>query len=177
MRKIWMPIVAVLLSSLLLLVLYNATLGIRQDNAEKELQEKMATILPGSSTFTKEEYTGDDSNIEFVYKAETGYVIGTSTAGYAGTIKMLVGVSNDGLVTGLQVRQMKETPGLGANALYEWEFLSQFLNTDGNALVGENIDAISGATVTSMAVTRSVNSAVAFVTGSDADSGATSWGG
>jgi Na+-translocating ferredoxin:NAD+ oxidoreductase RnfG subunit len=43
--------------------------------------------------------------------------------------------------------------------------------------VGTNVDAITGATVTSKAVVRSVNSAVAFVTGADTDSGATSWGG
>ena len=90
---------------------------------------------------------------------------------------MLIGVHNDGYVTGLQVRQMEETFGLGAEALSDWEFLSQFLRTEGDATVGENIDAISGATVTSKAITRSVNSAVAFVTGSDVDSGATSWGG
>ena len=177
MRKMWIPAVSVLLAAVLLLFAYNITLQIRQDIAERELYEKMATILPGSTNFEKEEYTGDDSTIEFVYKGETGYVIGTSTYGYAGTIKMLVGVSDDGLVTGLQVRSMEETFGLGGNALYDWNFLSQFLNTDGNAAVGENIDAISGATVTSKAVTRSVNSAVAFVTGSDVDSGATSWGG
>ena len=72
---------------------------------------------------------------------------------------------------------MEETFGLGAEALSDWKFLSQFLRTEGDATVGENIDAISGATVTSKAITRSVNSAVAFVTGSDVDSGATSWGG
>ena len=104
-------------------------------------------------------------------------MIGTSTAGYAGQIHMLIGVSNDGYVTGLQVRQLEETFGLGAEALSDWEFLAQFLHTEGNAAIGENIDAISGATVTSKAITRSVNSAVAFVTGTDADSGATSWGG
>ena len=105
------------------------------------------------------------------------YVIGTTTAGYAGNISMLIGVSNDGSVTGLQVRQMEETFGLGGKALTDWEFLAQFLGTEGDAVVGENIDAISGATVTSKAITRSVNSAVAFVTGTDVDSGATSWGG
>lgn len=175
MRKIWMPIVAVLLAAVLLLVIYNVTFGVRQSKAERELKEKMATLLPGSTNFEEEEYTGEDSTIEFIYKGETGYVIGTVTAGYAGSIKMLVGVNNDGLVTGVQVRQMTETFGLGANALYDWEFLAQFLNTDGNATVGEDIDAISGATVTSKAIARSVNSAVGYVTGSDADSGATSW--
>lgn len=177
MRKIWMPIASVLLAAVLLLGVYNLTLDVRQANREKELQAKMETLLPGSTVFEEEAYTGEDQNIAFVYKGQTGYVVGTATAGYAGPIHMLIGVSNDGYVTGLQVRYMEETLGLGAEALQDWEFLAQFLRTEGDAAVGEDIDAISGATVTSKAITRSVNSAVAFVTGSDADSGATSWGG
>ena len=177
MRKVLIPFLALVLAAGLLLGVYNLTLELRYDNEQKELQAKMETILPGSTTFTEEIYTGEDANISFVYKGETGYVIGTETAGYAGQILMLIGVHNDGYVTGLQVRQMEETFGLGAEALTDWEFLAQFLRTEGDAVVGENIDAISGATVTSKAITRSVNSAVAFVTGSDVDSGATSWGG
>ena len=177
MGKIWIPIVAILLAAGLLLGVYNLTLDLRCANQQKELQAKMETILPGSKSFAEETYTGEDANIAFVYKGETGYVIGTKTAGYAGPILMLVGVHSDGYVTGLQVRQMEETFGLGAEALSNWEFLAQFLRTEGDVTVGENVDALSGATVTSKAVARSVNSAVAFVTGSDVDSGATSWGG
>ena len=177
MRKIWIPILSLVVSALILLGLYNGLLGVRQASIETELKNKMQTLLPGSTTFTAEEYTGEDTNIVCVYKGETGYVIGTSTAGYAGPIHMLIGVSNDGYVTGLQVRDMEETFGLGAQALSDWEFLAQFLRTEGDATVGTNIDAITGATVTSKAIARSVNSAVGFVTGSDADSGATSWGG
>ena len=177
MAKIWMPIVSLLLAALILLGAYNGLLGIRERNAEKELQAKMETLLPGSTTFTEEAYTGEDANIVCVYKGETGFVVGTTTAGYAGPISMLIGVSSDGYVTGLQVRSMEETYGLGAEALTDWEFLKQFLRTEGDAEVGTNIDAITGATVTSKAIARSVNSAVAFVTGADISSGATSWGG
>lgn len=177
MRKIWMPIVSVLAAALILLGLYNGLMDLRQANWEKELQEKMATLLPGSTTFTAEAYIGEDTNITCVYKGETGYVVGTATAGYAGPIRMLIGVSSDGYVTGLQVRSMEETYGLGAKALTDWAFLAQFLRNDGDAEVGTNVDAITGATVTSKAIARSVNSAVGFVTGADVSSGATSWGG
>ena len=177
MRKIWIPFVSLALAAVLLLGLYNGLQGVRQANREKELNEKMMTLLPGSTTFAEEAYTGEDTNIATVYKGETGYVVETTTAGYAGPIRMLVGVNNDGQVTGLQVRSMEETFGLGAEALTDWKFLAQFLRTEGEAEVGADIDAISGATVTSKAITRSVNSAVAFVTGADVSSGATSWGG
>ena len=177
MRKIWMPVVSLALAALILLGLYNGLLQLRRSNEAAELQSKMETLLPGSTTFVAEAYTGEDVNITCVYKGETGYVIGTTTAGYAGPISMLIGVHADGYVTGLQVRSMEETFGLGAEALTDWEFLAQFLRTEGDAAVGTDIDAITGATVTSKAIARCVNSAVAFVTGSDADSGATSWGG
>ena len=177
MRKIWIPILSLVLAAVILLGLYNGLLQLRHNNEQKELQAKMETLLPGSTTFTQEEYTGEDANITCVYKGQNGYVIGTTTAGYAGPIRMLIGVSDDGYVTGLQVRAMEETFGLGAEALSDWEFLSQFLRNEGDAEVGTNIDAITGATVTSKAIARSVNSAVGFVTGADVSSGATSWGG
>ena len=200
MRKtIAMPIVALILAAVILLVGYNAANGIRAQREEAELLAKMQTILPGSVNFVQEEYTGEDANIREVYKGETGYVIKTVTYGYAGNITMLIGVSNDGAVTGLQVREMQETFGLGGEALTDWEFLAQFLNTTGNVTVGTPgqtdafssasgttetldgeevyVDAITGATVTSKAIARSVNSAVGFVTGADASSEATSWGG
>ena len=56
--------------------------------------------------------------------------------------------------------------------------LSQLLHIIGNQYVDTvDVDGITGATVTSKAIARSVNSAVAFVTGADISSGATSWGG
>lgn len=178
MRKtIWVSIVTIVLAAAILLGAYNGLSGIREANIQKELTAKMQTILPGSTAFTAEEYTGEDDNIRSVYKGETGYVICTVTAGYAGDITMLIGVSNDGKVTGLQVRDMNETLGLGGKALTDWAFLAQFLNTTGDAEVGTNVDALTGATVTSKAITRSVNAAVGFVTGADVSSGATSWGG
>lgn len=177
MRKIWIPILSLVLAAVILLGLYNGFLQLRHNNEQKEMQAKMQTLLPGSTSFTQEEYTGEDTNITCVYKGQNGYVIGTTTAGYAGPISMLIGVSDDGYVTGLQVRAMEETFGLGAEALSDWEFLAQFLRNEGDAEIGTNIDAITGATVTSKAIARSVNSAVGYVTGADASSGATSWGG
>ena len=176
-KKIFLPILTIVFAAAILLGCYNGFAGMRMDIQETEQINKMQTILPGSKDFEIEEYSGEDANIQRVYKAENGYVIETQTQGYAGPITMLVAVTNEGAVTGLQVRRMEETLGLGGKILTDWEYLAQYLNTSGEAAVGENIDAITGATVTSKAVTRCINSAVGFVTGADASSGATSWGG
>ena len=84
MRKIFMPLIAFVLAAVILFGLYNGLMGIRKTNMEKELQAKMETLLPGSTTFELEPYTGEDANIHYVYKGETGYVIATQTYGYAG---------------------------------------------------------------------------------------------
>lgn len=176
-KNFLMPVLTILLAAVVLFAASAGLSTVREENARKELESMLHTILPGSGTFTEEAYEGDDANIRTAYKSENGYVVHVVTAGYAGDISMLVGVSNDGKVQGLVVRNLQETYGLGARALTDTDFLKQFLNTDGTAAVGEDIDALTGATVTSKAVTRGVNSAVRFVTGADTSSGATAWGG
>ena len=176
-NSVLLPIVAIIVAAAILFGLNFGLASYRAEAEARELTAKMQTILPGSEMFTEEEYTGEDTNIVATYKAENGYVVETCTYGYAGNITMLNGVSNEGTVTGLQVRDMSETQGLGGEALWNWEFLIQFLNNAGDAAIGENIDGLTGATVTSKAIAKSINSAVGFVTGADVDSSATSWGG
>lgn len=197
-KNIIVPVVAILLAALLLLGVNAGTSALRAKNIQDEHIHMMQTLLPGSTDFVLEPYTGDDANVRSVHKAENGFVVETCTYGYAGDITMLVGVNNDGRVTGLVVRDMAETLGLGRNGMTDHVFLSQFLNTSGNVSIAANADAASfatgsdagadagegvevdgmtGATVTSKAIARCVNSAVAVVTGADAASAATSWGG
>ena len=156
-KSILMPIVTIALAAAILLGMSFGLNGIATENARAEHLNVMQTLLPGSETFTVEPYAGEDANIRSVHKADNGYVIETATQGYAGQIVMLIGVSNEGTVTGLVVREMHETFGLGVNALTDWEFLAQFLKNGGDAEVGTNVDAISGATVTSKAIARCVN--------------------
>jgi RnfABCDGE-type electron transport complex G subunit len=168
------------------------------ENARELHLKDLQTLLPGATEFTVEPYAGEDANILSVHKADIGYVIETNTYGYAGPITVLVGVNKEGKVTGLVVEKAHETFGLGGKALTDHVFLSQFLNKTGSFEVatsgadafsgataeaepaeGEaiSVDAITGATVTSKAVVRCVNSAVSFVTGADVTTEATSWGG
>ena len=190
-------VITIVLAALILFGASYGLQGIAAKNAQEEHLWLMQTLLPGSESFTVEPYAGDDANIRSVHKAENGFVIETVTYGYADEITMLVGVSKEGKVTGLVVREAHETFGLGSKALTDHVFLSQFLNSSGNFSVDTGsedafsgatdtaetegdtvgVDAITGATVTSKAVVRCVNSAVAYVTGADAASAATTWGG
>ena len=147
------------------------------ENAAAEREAIFQTLLPGGGPYVEEPYSGEDTNISTVYRGTTGYIVETVTAGYAGDITMLVAVDFQGTVVGAVVRDMEETFGLGMEALSDAEFLSQLVWSRGDLAVGENFDAITGATVTSRAVANAVNSASAFVTGADVSSGATEWGG
>jgi electron transport complex protein RnfG len=177
MKSMLKPIIAIAAVALILLGSGAALSKTAAANAEKEMNEMFATILPGSTSFEEEAYEGEDASILSVYKGETGFVVETSVYGYAGDIVMLVGVSNEGKVTGVVVKDLQETRGLGADALTDVPFLAQYLLTGGDAEVGTNVDALTGATVSSKAVTKAVNSAVAYVTGADTSSAATEWGG
>ena len=177
MKSIITSAAVIAASALILFVSGMALSGSAAQNSEAEYEEMLLTLLPGSESLEWEAYEGEDESIEAVYKGENGFVIQTAAYGYAGNIRVMKGVSNDGKVTGLVVRDLSETWGLGANALTDTDFLTQFLGTSGEAEVGTNIDAMTGATVSSKAVTRAVNAAVAYVTGADTSSSATSWGG
>lgn len=190
-------IVTILAVSVILFGTSFAMLETEIANVQEYHLQTMRTLLPGSENFTVIPYSGEDANITYIHRGETGYFIETVTRGYVDEISVFVGVSNDGRVTGILVEDTHETPGLGNKALTDHVFLSQFLNKSGSFTVdtgaedafsgatgtaeetGEEIrvDAITGATVTSKAVVRCVNSAVAFVTGADAVSSATTWGG
>ena len=95
-----------------------------------------------------------------------GYVIAsTSSDGYGGDVSISVGIIN-----GIEFLAIAETPGLGMRAT-EDEFKTQFNGKKGAVLsvtksgnAGEaEINAISGATITSRAVTNAVNAAEYFV--------------
>ena len=172
------PIAALAVAAAVLFGASSALSGTAQSREEAARNEIMGYMLPGRpAAFTEETYDGEDESIRRVFKAEDGYVLELETAGYAGPMMLWVGVTNEGRVSGLTVRDHGETFGLGRGAQTGVPFLIQFIGTSGEAAVGENIDALTGATVTSKAVARAVNSAAAFVTGADVSSGATEWEG
>ena len=195
MKKI---VITILVAALILFGTSWALQGTAAAKAQEEHLWLMQTLLPGSETFVVEPYGGEDANIVSVHKAENGFVVETLVYGYADNIRMLTAVNNDGKVTGLVVLEAHETVGLGNEALTDHVFLSQFLNSSGSFEVathgadafsgatgatasadGETVevDGITGATVTSKAIAKSVNSAVGFVTGADVATSATTWGG
>ncbi len=94
-----------------------------------------------------------------------GYTMSIATKGFSPNLIMTVGMDADGVITGVNIGGHEETPGLGANAVKP-EFLGQYVGAGGSLAVvktpggqtGE-IVALTGATITSKAVTDAVNTA------------------
>ena len=86
------------------------------------------------------------------------YAVKVVPAGYGGDIEMMIGFNNRGMVTGIEIINMSETPGLGAVAKDNEQWLSQFMGKG-----QDELDAITGATITSKAIQQGVNDARAQV--------------
>lgn len=139
---------------------------------------------PDSTTFSdKLEITEEMSaaaasasgTLDSVYEAQVGgasagYAIKVVTSGSQGKIEMVVGVDGEGTVTGVSIVSNSETSGIGSKVMENLPtasgigVLSQFEGksaADGTLAVGSNVDAISGATVSTRGVTNGVNAALA----------------
>ncbi|MGE4548065.1 MAG: RnfABCDGE type electron transport complex subunit G [Intestinibacillus sp.] len=113
------------------------------------------------------------SAINGVYKATkdgqaAGYCLQVQPKGFSGVLTMIVGINADGTVAGIKVTAHSETPGLGAKAQADADWIGQYVGqqADGQLKVakdGGTINAITGATITSRAVTDGVNTAAQYV--------------
>ncbi len=139
--------------------------------------EELNSMVASSADFlTENGFTDTTINEVCIAKDSNGNAIGyvmtiTSHAGYGGDIKFSMGVKADGTLTKIEILQISETAGLGMKALEE-PFKSQFTEVNADQLTvikaaadkssPSEINAISGATVTSNAITNTVNAGLAF---------------
>ena len=145
---------------------------IAQRTAEDTLKAQLV-VLPAAQSFENKTIATADG--EFTYAegydangAVVGYVFQTNSAGYGGDIAVMTGIDTQNSVTGVTLLSNSETPGLGKKAENE-DFTNQYKQSmpesgfqvvkGNNAGEGE-IDAITGATITSNAVTDAVNQAI-----------------
>ena len=129
-----------------------------------KIQEAMKTVLPARE-YSELNYDGEDIVSKVFRAGDEGWIVIVTPSGFGGMIEMMVGVDRGGAVTGVSIVSMSETSGLGANAARE-SFRSQYIGKTGSVKLkkqGGDIDALTGATVTSTAVTRGVNAALAAV--------------
>lgn len=96
-----------------------------------------------------------------------GYVFKSTPTGFGGNVEVVTGISIDGTVTGLRVGNHNETPGLGAKAK-DADFYEQYagksaaepIGVSKTAADGNDIQAITGATISSAAITSGANASI-----------------
>ena len=140
-------------------------------NEEKQ-RTAMAAVLEAESYDALALPVGCDGTVAAAYRASVsgetvGYVIEVLPAGFGGPVDLMVGVDTDLVVTGVSVISHSETSGLGAVAAQKnakgIAFRDQFIGESGTLSVtkdGGTVDALTGATITSRAVTDGVNAAL-----------------
>jgi len=154
-----------LISGVVIAATYFFTAPIAAQKAVEQTQKAMRTLVPQADTF--KEIEGKDEWFEAEKDGKViAYVVPSETKGYGGAIKLLVAVDKDGKVIDYSCTKHNETPGLGDKATKS-PFKDQFIGkTSANLVVTkdpsdkEDIQAMTGATISSRAFTKGVKQAV-----------------
>lgn len=141
--------------------------AIAELNVQKT-QQAIEAVLPGGFDTEITDYTDDTGLVSKVYSGANGYAFEVNPVGFDSAITMMVGVDANGQVLGISIVSHSETSGLGATAAATTSageaFRGQFVGKSGSVSVtkdGGQIDALTGATITSRAVCNGVSAALA----------------
>ena len=143
----------------------DVTQVIIQERALAETKEALVALLPDADDFNVIE-DGEVLDRDLVLEAYegvkndevVGYTVRVNPQGYGGAVEMLIGVSADGSITGIKIGTHSETPGLGSK-IADASFIDQFIDqtVEEDFAISQNVEAISGATISSTAVVKGVN--------------------
>ena len=133
----------------------------------QKTQAAIAAVLPGGYDEEITDYTDATGLVSKVYAGPEGYAFEVTPVGFDNTITMMVGVDKAGNVLGIDIISHTETAGLGAVADAATpagvSFREQFIGMNGSVSVtkdGGEVEAITGATITSRAVCAGINAAL-----------------
>lgn len=138
-----------------------------EENERIAQQSAMKAVLPEAENFEMLDASLDETStvVEIYDAGDAGVAVKVAPTGYGGKISMIVGIDNEFCVTGIEIISQSETAGLGAKCTSD-DFKGQFAGKTENLVVvkngavGNQVDAISSATITSKAVTLGVNDAI-----------------
>jgi electron transport complex protein RnfG len=164
-------------TGIILGVVYEITLEPIRKTQERLRSEALSGALPEARSFSPLELASDaDPTIADVQQAfdedggrPVGYCLTVKPKGYGGPLEIVVGITETGKLRALRILSHAETPGLGAKAPLP-AFTGQYENRGVERLIlvktspggDDEVQAISGATITSAAVTDGVNAALDY---------------
>ena len=133
----------------------------------QKTQEAIELVLPGGGDPVDFPET---ALVSKVYASDSGYAVEVTPGGFDNTVTMMVGVDTEGKVLGISIISHTETAGLGAVAAAGTPageaFRAEFVGASGSVSVtkdGGEVEAITGATITSRAICVGVNAALECV--------------
>lgn len=173
LREILMPVVVLTLIAGIMAGLLGGTNLLTADRIAQlsaEAETEAVSKVIEAETYEKREITTAEGKQTYYAALQNGATVGyaftTSHNGYGGTVSVVVGVTAIGSVSAVEITDVSnETPGLGQNAKRA-SFTDQFVDKRSALTVvktgaGENeINAVTGATITSKAVANAVNTAL-----------------
>ena len=163
-NKIYKPIVVLFVICVIVTGALAATNGVTAPMIERATQQAQEQarkeLVPEAKSFTPVESVKVDQVSE-VWLSDNGYTVVTSSAkGYGGPITVMVAFSPEGVIDQIKITQQTETQGLGSKIVTDPNFQSSFSGLPAEPLQITDIDAVSGATISSKAVTTAVNAAI-----------------
>ena len=147
------------------------TIGPITEREREKTEKAYKAVLPYADSFTELDpalFADYKATIKKISVADngTGHVVETTFSGAQGSITMAVGVDSEGKCAGISIIKHSETSGLGEVAASSSErglsFRKSFIGKDESITIND-IDAITGATITSKAVTGAVATAIEAV--------------
>lgn len=165
-NKVFKPIVVlsvicVIITGALAVTNY-ATMPIIQEATRRAQDAARLELLPEADSFTQAEGIAV-TDVENVYVANNGVgaVVTAVSKGYGGTMTVMVGFNADGTIRQIKVTENAETKGIGSKVAGDPTFWTRFEGLEAKELVlNQDVDALSGATVSSKALLAAVNAAI-----------------
>ena len=135
------------------------TAPVIEANEIRSANETYFAVLPEADSFTELQCTVD--GVTTVLRADngSGYVIIAQARGYGGQVPAAVAFDCNGIITNVILTSNDETPGLGQKVTAE-SFYNQFSGKPAEAFTISDIDAVSGATISSKAAVNAINLAI-----------------
>lgn len=165
-RMIIVLVIISMASGAVLALSYEATNPKIQEQARQKLEQSVLVVIPGATLM--EEVQKDDMTFYIGLDDEgnkKGIAFKTTGSGFNGPIEIMVGYDpKEGTLLGIEILSMTETPGLGAK-IQEEAFKGQFKgkSVEDEFIAKQDVEAISGATISSTAVADAIKTSLAKV--------------
>ncbi|MFH1510188.1 MAG: RnfABCDGE type electron transport complex subunit G [Candidatus Woesearchaeota archaeon] len=163
LKSVLVLVLVTVISTSTLAFVYKFTSPLIEERRKSAYESELAVLFPGFDVVVEK------PGFVEVYRSGSlvGYVVKSVAKGYAGDIVLVVGLNLEHAVVGVSVISQTETPGVGSRIAGK-NFISQFVGKSIPDIAlrkyGGSIDAITGATISSRALTESVRESVEKIT-------------